>query len=410
MQIARLKSDKVKCLVFLLVYIFYFRVFSGFEIPAYFLLEVAFYILSLGVALFVLIANRVEIRLKLLFLFLFLLFGVCLSVVNAWLVFGQPLYIGVLANRSSIYTIVISFVIVSFLWQFKVDDRQKIIESGMVFVAWFFLLLWTFLSLVLNPLNFIDTAVVDYRHTSEVYRFRFEELPIVFGFLYYFTKAYYLKRICYLFYSLMFILYLIFVFQGRVSLMLSLVVVIPLFVRFLLEKGVMKYLVYLVLPVLIIPMSVGISSYVVNGGFDQLFYLVSGQFMYLTDSSAVARLVEFENIENDLNRYLFSGVGFVSSQFKNGYEGFYDYYFPTDIGVIGMVHIYGLVYVVMFLLVVLYYYFQVKMRSDNYLHHALGLYFMYLLIISIQNGVGFMFSGAFMILIYFKSLLRGNDG
>jgi cbb3-type cytochrome oxidase subunit 3 len=107
---------------------------------------------------------------------------------------------------------------------------------------------------------------------------------------------------------------------------------------------------------------------------------------------------------------LFSGVGFVSSQFKNGYEGFYDYYFPTDIGVIGMVHIYGLVYVVMFLLVVLYYYFQVKMRSDNYLHHALGLYFMYLLIISIQNGVGFMFSGAFMILIYFKSLLRGNDG
>jgi hypothetical protein len=223
--------------------------------------------------------------------------------------------------------------------------------------------------------------------------FKFNALFIIFGFYYYIFQGFRLKSRKFYFYGLIFLAYLIIVDGGR-SLMLS--IFLSWFYFFWRWASLRKLLVLmpklllggvLAVGLLILINPTAVSSVVQKFG-DALSVVVTGEKG--DDVSSNARILESAIAFPYIQKHWVLGNGKLSNQWHGGYEGILGYFYPSDIGVIGVLYIYGILGL-LFFLGQYYYAINVSKRLSTYyksspLLDGIKGFLLYFLLHSIVTG------------------------
>ena len=278
-----------------------------------------------------------------------------LSSLNSLIEFGQPLYFGLLTQRH------MALAACSLALLFAIAIRMisyREIENAFLICAWSLLFLYSFMIIWLDPRDFINSGQrMVSGGGSQQEKFVFDTLLIVFGFYYYSLKALNEDRLRSTVLSLFFLCFLL--IAGRRALILSLVLT---YIIFAFKRLRIKQLIVLLPKISILVTTLFAVILAIN---ENIIFRLIDSFLpafsvVLTgqegeDASANARILgaalAFPYI---LENWAF-GNGDLSHQWLGGFEGVLgSYFYPSDIGIIGAVFMYGALGVLPFLFQISY--------------------------------------------------------
>jgi len=265
----------------------------------------------------------------------------------AWRAFGQPLSYGLAAERS--VTLFAFIIVISCAFRrgaLKVMD----VEKSLLILSWGTLVLYTAMRLWLRPSDFTSYGIGFVSGPDELAEFKFQLFFTVFGFFYYVFRGFRTSSTRDYIISLLFLASSIGTVGGR-GLTISLVLAALFFLcrwggaGFLL-KTLPKML--LVLGALVGALYVW-DSEVVSARYqkfsDAFQVILTGA--EVDDPSAASRPLQVLTALPGIADYPVFGNGLVSNQWQRERENsagdFYpaDYFFPPDIGLIGVLYVYG---------------------------------------------------------------------
>lgn len=265
------------------------------------------------------------------------------SAYRAHVEFGQPYMYGVLSERN-----IIAIGVAIWFYRTLVTKRIELanFESTFVFMAWASLVFFCFIILTYEPSQSNSDSNFVRMTADRGLRFKFQNYFITFGAIYYLAKHAVYKRVKYLLSSLIFLSYIIFIVQGR-TYIITIGITLLLFSWFHYQGkrmvSAVNLTIFLVLAVLLI-------QAVRPEYFERMGYLFVQMLTALMntqsqDMSANARIHETKIVLDYFNLHplsLLLGTGKISSQWRNGYESFLGYFYPSDIGVLGGIFMYGI--------------------------------------------------------------------
>lgn len=263
--------------------------------------------------------------------------------------FGQPMLYGLLAQRNIV--LAASAIILLYLLRHNRITLPDV-EQALVKLAWACLAVFTLLTLVVDPSQFADSGVgfVGGVNTEKAI-FKFNDTCIVFGLFYYIFKGFWGRNTKQILLATPFLLYLILVAGGR-SLLLS---VFAASIFFLYRWSAFNRLLMIV-PKLLLFTTV-LFAVIWGAKQDYLIDLTSRfgdaftvalTFKETSDASANARINETANAIPYIEKHWAFGNGDLSHQWQDGFESWFGYFYPSDIGVIGAVFLFGIIGVLLF--------------------------------------------------------------
>tara|TARA_B100000963_G_scaffold145781_1_gene126975 strand:- start:8991 stop:10193 length:1203 start_codon:yes stop_codon:yes gene_type:complete len=280
-----------------------------------------------------------------------------LSAMRSYIEFGQPILIGILAERGW-FSIGIAFWFYDNLMSKRLNFRY--LENSFIFLA--FLPLFFYLSSIL----FIDFNDIPINNNFLVMdelrgaRFSFQTFFVVFGAIYYLIKYNIRNSILDLILSFTFFSYIFFVAQSRILIVASLFLAFYYYYSFYpLNKSFIKVFQFVLFMMLLV-----IFIRVINPEyFNNISFLISDTILSLNNNSSAdisygIRIYSLLTVYNFLALSplsFFFGAGTVSTQFDGGFNNIFGYLYPADIGIIGGVFLYG-VFIVIFLSTMQIYY------------------------------------------------------
>lgn len=267
--------------------------------------------------------------------------------------FGQPLLYGLLAQRGFVLVAGIPLLTHQALATRSITRRD--LEHAMVFLAWSTMFLYLAMFLFLDAGSYFSAYGLGFvTNDGKEAKFKFNVVFIVFGFFYYAFKGLrHQSRPDYL-RCASFFFFLLLITHGR-SLLLSLI------------------LSFLTLVILWTPNKTRLLSYLpkvaLTAGFFWigLFFFNHDLYVNLVDKFTSAFTVVFTGELTDdpsanarisetllalpyIQNHWFSGNGVISNQWNGGFQNAMPgYFFPDDIGIIGVVYIYGIAGLFMFM-------------------------------------------------------------
>lgn len=262
--------------------------------------------------------------------------------------FDQPWIYGILAQRG----IVLVGCMMMFLHfyrkqRFSLED----VERALLWLAWFNLILCSVGLLTLDPSHFADMPTFVTGGEIGESKFKFDITFIVFGFFYYAFSGFWQKSPRHLFLSLLFFGYLVFGSGGR-----TLLIAVTISYLFFIGRwsSSVKFLVYLSKISMLTALLATIFYATNYEKFNILYEKFNAAFMVaLTgeegeDSSANARIIESAIALPYINKHWALGNGTISNQWNEGYKSLFGYFYPTDIGLLGIIYLYGIVGLILF--------------------------------------------------------------
>jgi len=270
------------------------------------------------------------------------------SAYRASVAFGQPFIYGFLSERGWL-------LIGVGVWFYNVLITKKMtlatVESAFLFMAWGSLMFFSVFVLTYDPsqLQGADGGSGMVRMSQDRgLRFKFQLFFITFGSIYYFIKyAVYRdpKDIVLLF---VFLAYVLFVVQGRTYMIFLAVTFLFYYWRSYpvgeLIPVVLKLAYFIFVSILL--MYVFMQDYIdrMSYLFLQMFEVLQGEKSQ--DMSANARIFQSEIVYDYFDGHplsLWLGTGGVSKQWNDGYNAIFGYFYPSDIGMLGGVFVYGVI-------------------------------------------------------------------
>jgi len=334
------------------------------------------------------------------------------SAIQSYREFSQPFIYGLLAQRG-IFLAASALILLYFLRQRKIELQD--IEQALVKLTWACLIIFSLLALLLDPLQFAEHGpgfVVGVNINEAA--FKFNATLIVFGLFYYLFKAYWLRSFKLLFLATPFFLYLLFIEGGR-SLLVSIIVTLIFFVyRWSsfgrLVKVVPKILVYItVLFIVIASFSQNFLDTLALKYADAFTVVLKGEDT--SDVSANARLNETMKITPYIENHWAFGNGHLSQQWEGGYVKYFGRFYPSDIGILGAIFLYGIFGMLLFCIQFIFainnarHLPKYKIENENLISTTKGFLF-FLAINSITTG-SFIFSVwiglQFIVILYWAS-------
>jgi len=280
--------------------------------------------------------------------------------VMAYFEFGQPLLYGVLSGRS-IWLVAAPFLLLQ-AHRLKLVDQHDI-ERSLVILSWFLLVACLLLNAFGNPSAYAETAGLVGGNDVIGYEFIFPVSLLVFATLYYFVMGVQSQNTRYYVLAMPFLLFLVLVDGGR-SLIVSLMAAgVYLSWRYISFTRLMVWgpkLLLMAVGVLILLMTIK-PDYMAELGekFSDAFLVVmSGESG--NDASANARIYEIKTATPYIEKNWLFGNGHLSHKWEDGYESKLGYFFPSDIGLVGILYKYG---VVGFIFFMFQFYFIFKFRK-----------------------------------------------
>lgn len=264
-----------------------------------------------------------------------------ISAFQAKINFGQPFIVGLATGRLIFYTVSGAFLIF-FLEKGKITIQQ--VEKSVLYVAIIYFVICLCLYLFVNPTSLMHTDLVKFQ-AGKGYTYRLSPLLTVFLLFYALLKGLLEKERKYFMLFLLVIIYLIIFVQGR-SLLAAIVGTIGIFFlrNFSFVQNLKFFSMTLLLCFSFYAFLIFTSPEIVKENV-ALFMSAANVFLggEVTDGSALSRLYEFEIALRGFYRHPWLGNGFLSNQYNEGFAGMYDHFFPTDIGVMGNLFLYGII-------------------------------------------------------------------
>lgn len=406
----------IRLFILFIVILFSFRIPAGFPgEETYYLIEVV-YLLMILIFIFTYLFDRINRSLPLfkiewyiLILFLFLPFY---SAFLAHKNFGQPYIFGILAERS--WILVLSAVLLFFLLRIRFVELEDF-EKIFLFLAWLTFLSYLIIVTALNPQDYADSTRLFQESASRGgVRIKLNHLFLTFGCIYYYIKFHREKNIKFLIYASTFLIYIVFIYQGRT---LSLSLLSSLFIYFFFHikryrKIIIVYwaLVFIISGVFILyiysPQT--IDRYIQL--YKNILILFQGDKSF--EGSVNIRALEASNAIKYMAKgwqYVIFGSGKLSHQWQGGFGSVFGYFAPSDIGLIGTVLVYGIFgNLLIYSQYYLGYRFHKKMPGNNLTVFELSLiyFYIYFFIHSITTGRTVFFQAIpliILVLIFFSS-------
>lgn len=339
-----LHVSRVRVILLALFLLLTFRVFESFPGMRY--LQVSWTVLLFISAIFVYLPLKSleygRFRIVEVYILLMMLAIPFYAAVVAQIRFAQPLMYGVLSQRWMYYGI-------GALWIGTALRRHLFsladLESAAVALSWSLLALYTLITLFLSAGQFSAYKGFVGHGAGEQLTFRFDNTFIIFGFLYYsFTGVRNRSLRSYLA-ACPFLMFMIFVTGGRSEIVCALGAFLFFAMRWtrrsrratLILKGLVGVaLVAAVLVVWPVPYISGLASRT------SMAMTVALTGVEGADASANARISESLVAKSYLHDHWLIGNGAISEQWNGGYGGVLGaYFYPSDIGLLGIVFVYG---------------------------------------------------------------------
>ncbi|MEO8086045.1 MAG: O-antigen ligase family protein [Bacteroidota bacterium] len=260
---------------------------------------------------------------------------------QGFVVFKQPYYFGIMAQRS----VILSFsgiLIITLLEKGYITIEQ--VEKSFVAISLVLLVIFYSFFLFVNPERFVDQEFVVYSPIRG-YRYRFQ-FGIVIMLLFYSLfkiseenkRRFYIPVILILF-------YLIFFLQSRTTLVVMAIVLMIYFIRnFTLREKLRNTLigVPIFLVSLLIMFSLGYTSLFEK--YQVLYQNVLSVFLGETtdEASSAVRFMEFNTALSYIDKNPILGNGFISNQWNGGWRDLLGYFYPVDIGILGNIFVFGI--------------------------------------------------------------------
>jgi len=425
-KIKAISNSSVKELVFVLLlslnFIISFRVFNHTLLQATGKIVETVYLALMFLYILSRIINRIvsnDYRLNgfQLMFSIYLLLPI-LPAISSQIVWDQPFYLGFVSFRD--FYLIGSALL---LYNFTIRNIRNLlyIEKAMVFTAWFTLILFFITSTFINPSAFLDSNVVSYSaNRGGVLLFKFNMGFIFFGAIYYFVRYFKKRNIFHLIFSLLFLSYIVFERQDRSSMIaVTFVMGFYFFTNVKLKRQVL-YILGSIIPIVTIIFIIylfkpeSIESYIFM--FEDIFYALSGKAN--PDVGQSVRIYETQIAQRLIADSPFIGNGKLSNYFiQGGWSGLYIYFYPSDIGLVGSVFVYGFPGAVVLysqFVFALVWALRVKYFRKNIFFQACCFYLLVLVIDSISNGYLTVFAAQsistitviFLFYIYDKKIMR----
>ena len=264
-------------------------------------------------------------------------------------VFGQPLGYGLLARRSA--TLILTWLLLVGAWRRRWLIAAQV-ESVLVVLAWFTFFVYGAMRLLLNPASFTSAPAgfVLGSGTGNA-TFAVPGCFMTFGILYYALRGLREKSGKWYAYSIVLLINAVGP-SGRFLIVSLLATVAYFLIRWRPLAQVLTTFAQFVFVVLIaLAITYRISPEATAERlthFADAFQVVSGG-QQGEDASSNARVVESDIAFPYIRAHPYGGVGVLSAQWTGSAGQVADYFFPDDIGLVGIVFTYGLLGLAVFL-------------------------------------------------------------
>lgn len=325
-------------------------------------------------------------------------------------VFGQPIIKGIFIAGKT-YLPIISIFLLYYLFKTETITMYQY-NFAMLNICWINLVLYVYLMFSINPAIYKETTdLVGFNPSKGGYVFNFPPSFIVYGLIFYFLDYTINKNRFSLVLSFVLIAYILFLDKGRIqfiavmasiglhtlwflpwkSLMFRLIDILAL-------TGIMLLIVYWIQPELL---EVVLNMFMVF--VEAIFGIETGE------SSADARWVEIATVLDHFDKHpghWFFGIGFIP---RDDLWMRFGYLYFTDIGIFGILFVFGIVGTIILFSFFLYPVFVLrKIKNFKYdlIFNTIIASVIYLLATSVFTG-GFAFAptsmlSIFMVLEYYK--------
>ncbi len=325
--------------------------------------------------------------------------------------FGQPFIYGFLVERQ-FYLILTGPLL---LYALRKDIISLLhIKQTFLLLSWSSLLVYTVLYFTISPESYDKLG--SFVRSSEVkgeptLAFRVEF--IVFGLFYYMIKLFETKRNLSIIPIVLFFSYLAVLQMSRIMLLSVLITVSVYFIKNVSHILKSKYFARFLMIYMPMIFTIVFATMIVKPEFlrentDRYTHMYQNVLFTLLgqetdESSASTRLYEFEKATQYILKNPVFGSGRLSNQWKGGYERLFGHYYPSDIGVIGVIFLYGVFgLIIINLQYLLAYYYSRKIKhfkNDTFLM-ACKYFLLFIFIRSVPTASTFVFSAISIIIIF----------
>lgn len=340
--------------------------------------------------------------------FLYLNLAMCLFPVigslSAYTEFGQPLQHGFIHQRD-FYLFLIGIVM---SYQIKSVIELKYIERSFVLICWLSLFIFILTPLFIQPEKYLATDFVGFNPLKGGYIFKFIMTFMVFGFLYYGILFFRSKRILDAIYAMPFLYYLFFVRQDRSIILLFGLTFVIFFLKRIFPINKIKYGIISI----VFTFSIGLFLSLVQTNYFEKFSNVITAFSgeETNEASTNIRSKEIAIALPFIAKNPYFGNGELSNQWNGGYQTVFGYFFPSDIGLIGELYVFGIVGTLLLHVQFLFGAFYIRRTSDRKHDHffiVLSYFLLYTFLDSLTAGQTIFYAANSMIIIsllysYFK--------
>jgi len=332
--------------------------------------------------------------------FLYLNLAMCLFPVLgslcAYSEFGQPLHHGFIHQRD-FYLFLIGIVM---SYQIKSIIEFKYIERSFVLICWISLFIFLLTPLFIQPDKYLATDFVGFNPLKGGYIYKFIMTFMVFGFLYYGILFFRSKRILHGIYAMPFLYYLFFVRQDRSIILLFGLTFVIFFLKRIFPLNKIKYGIISI----VFTISIGLFLSLVQTNYFEKFTNVITAFSgeETNEASTNIRSKEIAIALPFIAKNPYFGNGELSNQWNGGYQTVFGYFFPSDIGLIGELYVFGIVGTLLLHVQFLFGAFYIRRTSNRKHDHffiVLSYFLLYTFLDSLTAGQTIFYAANSMIII-----------
>jgi len=401
-------------IVIAVILIFSFRVFLRTPVEAQYLKIEVFYLFFLFVFGLIYLLDKISYKISYIYFYALIIMTIPVySSITSHITFNQPIVYGIITERK--WILIINGVLIYHLLKTKKISTVQI-ERTAVLLSWITMFLYFLLAAVyFNKPPEASRDFINYYSRGGV---RLKLVPdfLVLGVLYYLIKV--IRKFTYRHFIFFIFFYgcLFFVYKGR-SLSISILIVITILFFIRLFKGihVLSKLHFIGVSVFLL-----LLTFLFYGDVSNHFQIYRNAIVGITgrvtgehsvDSRIREALMVIDYFSESKYRFLF-GSGSLSGQWEGGFHNVFGRFYPSEIGILGQIFLYGLFgfilvntqYLIGFFLIR-----QISYSKDDIFLSTCISYFFYYAIRSIANAGTVISPANSMLMLFIIQYYLGTE-
>lgn len=255
--------------------------------------------------------------------------------------FGQPLLYGIGTTRNFYL-----FLLGPFFYYLlhKKIITTVFLKNTLLTGCWITLAIFIIIYVTINPEKYPDRFFIGFNELKGGYIFKFNIALLIFALLYYSIRFLTTHRLIYLFASVPFYYMMLVVRQDRSIIIMTLLVLVIFYFKRIFFQSALRYSALLILLIFVGFFIIEITDYKPSDQsvdkFYNLWLTITGRE---TDESATnIRRLEVIKAWPDIEKRFLFGNGELSPRWRDGFNRIYGYFYPSDIGIIGILYLFGI--------------------------------------------------------------------